>query len=488
MSNLLKNNGYHILGLDTSASQKDILKRSKDITKFIQIDEFPHYDLDLDIFQNFRSEDSVKEAVQKLTSPRKQIRDYFFWFHVADDIDEQAVGILRMKKPEDALLVWEHHAQDDSTKSLFYKKNLALLYCLLLFKEDNQQYLKASLKIWHELVNSNKFWAAFSKIYKLNDELNTNQETIDEFEKNVPLYIADLYTEIAEARKNNKYVSDFSAIFNTKGEKTSKNLLAPIFNEMTVATEKLEALKVAEDGIFHKEKSATLKENVSIIQNCCNKLMELGLYDDSQARLIRDRAASALRSISIDLNNILNETTVALGLAKIADQISGTDGVKNKIKQDLKQIEENESYKKNEEKNKAIIDPIVKDYQNGHADKAIKTINEYLYNEKTDEDLKKNLKELKEAMEERITKQGKPSGTPSMGTFNGCGFRIYGDTLYFVLLFIPLIPISRWNCTNKGRSYTFYGKLELTQTQKIWRAIAILAIIGIVIWIISASN
>jgi Fe2+ transport system protein FeoA len=486
MSNLLKDNAYHILGLDTSSSQRDILKRSKDIVKLIQVGDVSQYDLDLDIFDNFRTEDSVKDAIQKLTSPKKQIKDYFFWFNVADQIDEQAVGILRMKKPEDAVLVWEHYAQGDSTKALFYKKNLAILYCLLLFKEDNQHYLEKSLQIWHELVNSKKFFAAFSKIYKLNDELNTNQETIDEFEKNCTSYIADLYTEIAEVRKDNKYVSEFSNIFNTKGEKTSKDLLAPIFNEMTVAIEKLETLKVAEDGVFHKEKSAILKENVSMIQNCCNKLMELGLYDDSQVRLIRDRAASALRSISIDLNNTLNETSVALGIAKIADQISGTEGFKNKLKQDLKQIEENESFKKN----KAITDPIVNDYQTGHADRAIKTINEYLYNEKTDESLKKSLKELKEAMEEKIAKHGKPGSTPTMYTIWGLvGTKIYGDTLYLIFFLIPIIPISRWSLVNHGNgSFTFMGKLELTEKQKIWRVIGIVAIIVLVIIWISTSS
>ncbi len=482
MTNLLKNNSYHILGLDTSASQKDILKRSKDIVKFIQIDDVPQYDLDLGVFENFRTEDAVKESIQKLTSPKKQIKEYFFWFNIADQIDEQAVGILRMKRPEDAILVWEHHAQGDSTKALFYKKNLALLYCLLLFREDNEHYLKLSLKLWHEIVSSKKFWGAFSKIYKLNDELNTNQETIDEFEKNCINYISDLYAEIAESRKNNKYVSEFSAIFNTKGDKTTKNLLDPIFNEMTGAIEKLEALKVAEDGVFHKEKSEILKLNVSIIQNCCNKLMDLGLYEDSQSKIMRDNAAGTLRSISIDLNNILNETAVALGLARIADQISGTESFKNKMKQDLEQIEKNDAHKNKEEKFAAIIDPIVANFKSGNVDMSLRTINEYIYNENTDPELKQSLKEIKEVIEERVTKNGTPiSKAPSMATINGVGSRIYGDTLYFVILFIPVIPISRYKLERHGDSYSFQGKLPLHKWQKIWIWVAVIVVIIMVL-------
>ena len=175
MSNLLKNNAYNILGLDSSATQRDIQRRAKEIIKLLQIEDIPEYDLDLGVFEDFRTEDAVKDAVQKLTSPKKQIKEYFFWFHISDEVDEQAVGILRKKNPEEAIRVWEHNAESDSTKAMFYKKNLALLYCVLLFKDDNKKHLKQSLQIWHELINSTKFWSAFTKVYKHNDELNTDQ-------------------------------------------------------------------------------------------------------------------------------------------------------------------------------------------------------------------------------------------------------------------------------------------------------------------------
>lgn len=488
MSNLLKNNAYHILGLDTSSTQKDILKRSKDIIKLIQIDDLPRYDFDIDVFENFRTEDAVKEAVQKLTSPKKQIKEYFFWFNVADQIDEQAVGTIRMKQPKGAVTIWEHHTREDkSIKALFHKKNLAILYCLLSFKDYDFWYLKASLDIWHELANSKKFWDAFSKVYKLNDELNTNQETIDDFQKNFISYVSDLYTELAEASNNTTFVAEFSKLFNMKGDKTFKNLLTPIFSEMTNAIEKLESSKVSTDGVLDKDESAFLKEQVSVIQNCCNKLIELGLYEDSQARIVRERASTALRAISIDLNNDLNETSVAFGLLKIADKISGTEGFKNKIQEDLKQIKKNDDHNKNQEMYKKITDPILEDFKNGNADRALKTINEHIYSEKTDESLKKELRELKEIIEERITKHGKPGGTPSMGTLNSVGFKMYGDTNYFVVLFIPLIPISRWSCEDHGDgTYTFYGKLELTNSQKTWRTVGIIIIIGLIIWAFNA--
>src|SRR3989338_878897 len=344
MSNLLKNNAYHILGLDTSAAQRDVQKRAKEIVKFLQIEDTPEYDLDLGVFDNFRTEDAAKDAVQKLTSPKKQIKDYFFWFHISDEVDEQAVGILRKKDPEGAIRVWEHSAEGDSTKAMFYKKNLALLYCILLFKEDNKRYLKESLQIWHELINSSKFWTAFTKVYKHNDELDTDQEIISDFHKHAASFLSDLYTEISHARGDDSYVAEFTKVFNLRGEKTEKVVMAPIFHEVTEAVEKLEAMKVSEDGDLDKEEAAEIKKHIGKIQECCNKLIDLGLYDDSQSKTIRDRAAAAIRSIVLDIHNNLDDMPKAESLLRIAMQFVGTSGMENKLKQDLDQFEKNKKF------------------------------------------------------------------------------------------------------------------------------------------------
>jgi hypothetical protein len=59
---------------------------------------------------------------------------------------------------------------------------------------------------------------------------------------------------------------------------------------------------------------------------------------------------------------------------------------------------------------------------------------------------------------------------PPLGTLNGVGTKIYGDTLYLVLLFIPVLPLASYELkTNDGGSYTFYGKKPLKTWQKWWK-------------------
>lgn len=42
------------------------------------------------------------------------------------------------------------------------------------------------------------------------------------------------------------------------------------------------------------------------------------------------------------------------------------------------------------------------------------------------------------------------------------------DTVYFSIIFIPILPLSRYDCERKGNTITFYGKLELHLWQKLW--------------------
>lgn len=78
MTTILRNNAYHILGLDISASEKDVLKRSKEIINRLKVDDVPRYDIDLGLFEDFRTEDGAKDALQRLQAPKKRIKEYFF--------------------------------------------------------------------------------------------------------------------------------------------------------------------------------------------------------------------------------------------------------------------------------------------------------------------------------------------------------------------------------------------------------------------------
>jgi len=117
----------------------------------------------------------------------------------------------------------------------------------------------------------------------------------------------------------------------------------------------------------------------------------------------------------------------------------------------------------------------------------LETINGYLYNSDTPEDLKKALQEVKAAIEERVVKHGKPVGSaPSLYTINGIGTTLYGDTVCFTFFFIPLFWVGRYNVEHAGgKTYSFKGKLKLKQ----WQVIYNWAVpVGVVLLIILSSQ
>jgi tetratricopeptide (TPR) repeat protein len=267
-------------------------------------------------------------------------------------VDEQAAGLLKNKDYAEASRVWEHNSEKDTAKALLYKKNLAILHCLLLFKKNSKTNLTQSLKLWKELLDSEKFWGAFAKVYKLHDELGTSQEIVDEFKSHAISYVADIYTELGQFHDDDAFVAESSKILEAKGAVTEKAVLNPIYQSVAEVVDKLESLKVGEDGKIDKEESQTLKVLIGKLQEAFNKLIEIGLYEDSQSKTMRDRAANAIRVVVLDLHNNLNETDKALALMNVALKIAGTSGTEAKVKHDIRVLEETK-------KNAGLVSPIV---------------------------------------------------------------------------------------------------------------------------------
>lgn len=353
MQYTLKNNAYHILGLDTTENERDVLKRSKEIMNRLKIDDIPQYDLDIEFFENFRTEDLVKEAIQKLQTPKKQIQECFFWFQFADNIDKEVLKLIKQKDFLNSIRIWQNVSEGNSVKAFRYRKNLAILYSLLLSIESNEEYLRESLALWKGLIDSKKFWSTFKKVYMSYNEQMASDEVISDFKKRVVSYLADMYTEFHQLHKNTIYINDFQKVFHVKGENIEKNILGPAYQAINEAVEGLEKMKISEDGVIDKEESESIKGFVGNIQNELNKLIDVGLYDDSQTKIMRDRAANALKTIVLDLHNNLGETDKAISLLNIALKFVGTSSLEEKIKQDIKTLKE---VKRNADLVKPVLD------------------------------------------------------------------------------------------------------------------------------------
>lgn len=193
---------------------------------------------------------------------------------------------------------------------------------------------------------------------------------------------------------------------------------APILKEWaTVLIRLKEFNKQLEEGKTFQKNESIKYTNVIDII----KINSLGSFADE----IRESICWQLRGISVSLFNKTNDLENSIDIIKKALTIDTSQSTKEKIQEDLK------------------------------------TLN--------------SIKFKKEIWGEPIDE------APSLHLINGCGTTIYGETLYFVLIGIPIFPIARYRCTPTLKGYRFHGKLKLKQWQVIWQILIIPLILTIII-------
>ncbi|MAG78741.1 hypothetical protein CL616_05245 [archaeon] len=384
MANLIRDNAYRILGLDTNTSQKAILKRSKEIINRLKIDDIPEYDLDIHLPKKFRTENSVNDALKKLQSTKEAVKEYFFWLQISDIIDEKALNEIKKENYQKAINIWKKASNGKNSNIYFYKKNLAILYSLLMFYGYNTECLKSSLSIWHEIINSDKFWTSFSKKYKMFNEQTANSKQIIELKDNVKEYLSEVYTDLSHIQKVDDYIKNFQEIFNIQGKRLKKEVLNPVFESIYEDIKILNQIALREfptknkdkcdncgttntKKFLHFEDSSVLcsecdkkmgdewqegilriEKHVNSILASIKKLKEKGLENSSETRIIKDKAAKSINQVAVSLHNDSQKYKESIKLIKTAISICGTQVCKDELSKGLKIVKEN---KDDDEKN-----------------------------------------------------------------------------------------------------------------------------------------
>jgi hypothetical protein len=344
MTTSLKDNAYHVLGLTGTATTKQILQRANEIVHRLKIDDVATYDLDIPAFNNYRNEDSVKDALRRLQTPKARMREYFFWFRIADDVDKNAAEHLAQRDFDNAIAVWQAASDEHNNVEWGHKRNLALALTISLLDGTYPVgRIEVSLSTWAMLLETPRFWTAFAEEYKQDAEL-LSDEAISYFRQNAAAALSDLYAEIQEVHGGGDFVYRFQQLFSARGKKIEEKILNPAFQAIRSAIEQLEQVKLGETDSYDSGKASQLKGPVAAIQSQLNKLIDAGLYEDSTTKLLRDHTATALRNVGLDIHNRYDDLDTSSKLLQFANTIAGTDSLKALLKTDLEQIEKNISY------------------------------------------------------------------------------------------------------------------------------------------------
>jgi hypothetical protein len=190
---------------------------------------------------------------------------------------------------------------------------------------------------------------------------------MNEFKSHLPELLSDLYAEIGQMTQDSDYFKEFQRIFSVKGERIDKEILSPIYSEIQSHLDELKSITFEEKDGVNSYKIQKCKIIISKISENLTKLEQLGLYDTSEIKTLRDKVAESIRNVSVAVHNKLNNTDQAYAFANIASEISGTDTYQKTLKDEIYQLE---GIKRDND----LIKPIVQSLERKQFDEALKLI------------------------------------------------------------------------------------------------------------------
>lgn len=383
MSKLFSHNAYNILGLDSSAMQKEITRQAKKLAATLGIEEDVRLANDIDaICKPARTEIAVKHAAERLNSPTKRIQEYFFWFEIDTKDDEHALDLLRANRYDEALELWQTRTDKNPTAL----HNLAIASSIIFESTGYKKYLKLSLGTWKTLIGSDKFWSHFEKVYNLNDEIGTSKETIVDFRDNLSDQLSDFYSDISNERKDDTMYQAYIVSLGVKSKKVHEEVLSPVFEQIHKSLKELEDINLTDgDTTLSTQDSMLIKRVVKRLDESFQKIKDLGLYDDSDTKSMRDEAAKVINILATKIYNSLGDFKKSLYLYKLALSLAVGPARVSRIKENItivRQIEESDK----------VITPINELIEKGSFSEALELINKAAQKDHKNKTLQEYLK------------------------------------------------------------------------------------------------
>jgi len=196
--NLITQNPYRVLGLLGNSSERELQKQIATIKRYAEVGKIKQFDYDFDFLGKVsRTSNDVQKAASQIEQANNKLHYSLFWFVNKSHIDETALNHLKENNPDKAIEIWEKTIKDGEVtpKSLSSITNLATLLLGIsvqngkLDKTKFQQAIDLKGKLIHSdtfqdfvsLTTGNGFSADTSKLSSAftDDILSITKKYID---------------------------------------------------------------------------------------------------------------------------------------------------------------------------------------------------------------------------------------------------------------------------------------------------------------------
>lgn len=338
---IISKNSYLILWLNSDADEKILNKRYKELLNFLNIDEVWLYNNDFSFidYKKLRTEENIKEAFHNLSNQSKKLYQTFFRFQLVDDKDEKCMSdIISWNYVE-----WSGKWLElfEKTKKYHYLKN-HIVWELLFYENKNKfkdlsftDVLTTIVDLLHKLLTSEVFWKEFKEIFNIQNEIAIREDMIESFKNEIPQFIAEHFFDISEEIGDSKLYKEFSKKFSISAKELDDN------KNVTESIKNIEdTLKSIKDMNLSEELDEII-DGVNEITGEIKKLDALWLENNHKIIKLKDEVATDIRTIAISLFNDHNNINASKNVMNMAIYIAYSNNLKEKIKEDNKQIEIN---------------------------------------------------------------------------------------------------------------------------------------------------
>lgn len=151
--NIINNNPYRQLGVYSTSPQKEVVANQGKMKAFLKVGRPVTFPLDLNglLPDVLRTEQSVADAISKLTLPTEQLRYAQFWFSKCTQLDEIACGKLTNGDIDGAVEIWKKKATASSLQNLLVcalirnQLGNAISYAQTLYSSYSNEFVKMVL-------------------------------------------------------------------------------------------------------------------------------------------------------------------------------------------------------------------------------------------------------------------------------------------------------------------------------------------------------
>jgi len=354
---LIINNPYRVLGVQSTASRKELVKRVNDLAMFAEMGKSKDFPLDLsDIFPLNRSPENIKEAERKLENDESKILYSCFWFLTNDSVDELALECLSKGDIDKAYLIWSQQIEKTQNPKFSWRLNRSTLAFFKIGKYGFDKTVLATILEDIGYIIDDYFQELKEKIWNTNppkiDDLKTRKKIIDSF-----LSYIDSLPEKPYGQYKLGVIGEFWSF-----PQDAKNYLeAKLFTP---------CIELIEEKIAYAENVRDdINININQFRRCVSEVMsfedliyELAEFcEDFAIQKVINDYANEIRRCSVFVYNKFDEINLAESLISFAVNLPTSGQVSDDIEENRAQLDATIKEKENEQLYEHIFEHLKKE-------------------------------------------------------------------------------------------------------------------------------